>query len=327
VVETVAGRVAAALFLVTFVVACGNPTPTPTAEPSVAPTPTARALATPTSLVTVTHTVVSDPMVVPTPELPPSTPIAAISLWSAPQVPFAGEPVSLAIDAYLTDSAAVVQVASATVDFRDGSTGTTTGSCIAEATIDHDYRDGTYQPTVTAVTTCGSATTADRRDATMSIRVLPAAPSVSATWPTCSTFQLHMTGENVGAALGNDDARISLQNTSPVSCTLDGYPSVQLVASDGRLLPTTARSATGGSYMFPPVIPHRVALAPGGYASFLLGYAEGNEPNFVGCPTPAWVRVILPGTHEYGTAALAMGTCGGRVDVSPVVPGPNGFTY
>jgi hypothetical protein len=317
-------RPAAAAFLLAAIVgACG--TPTPTARPSVRPTPTAVASA--------THTAATDPMMPPTPEPTSSTPTAAISLGSAPEVPFAGDLVTLTIDAYLALTDSSIEVASATVDFGDGSTGTTTGSCAADATIDHAYTDGDYQPTVIAVSTCGLATTADLSHASTPIHVLPAASLVSATWPTCSTFQLHLTGESFGTMMGNGRASITLQNISRAGCKLQGYPGVQLVAPDGRLLPTTVQQATGGAYTFPPVVPHRVALGPGGFASFDLSYAgnpsgaAADEPYAVACPSSAWVRVILPGTREYGTAAVAMGACGGDVGVSPVVPGPNGFSF
>jgi hypothetical protein len=248
-------------------------------------------------------------------------------------VPFAGDTVTLTIDAYLGSSSAFIQVSSATVDFGDGSTGTTTGSCVAEATIDHDYRDGAYQPTVTAVTTCGLATTADLRYATTSVRVLPAATPETAAWPTCSTYQLRMTGEDFGTLMGNGRAAITLQNISAAGCNLQGYPGAQLVAANGRLMHTTAQQAATGSYTFPPVVPHRVALAPGALASFNLAYAgnpsgaASDEPYSVACPTSARVHVILPGTRGYGTATVALEACGGGLSASPIVPGPNGFTF
>jgi hypothetical protein len=37
--------------------------------------------------------------------------------------------------------------------------------------------------------------------------------------------------------------------------------------------------------------------------------------------------VILPGIDQYGTAALPVGACGGRVEVSPLVPGSTGFSF
>jgi hypothetical protein len=247
-------------------------------------------------------------------------------------VPFAGDPVTLTIDAYL-DGSTGAQIAAATVDFGDGSSGTTTDSCIARPTIEHAYAAGDYQPKVISARACQVATTADLADATTPVHVLPMASPESTTWPTCTIFQLHFTGETQGAAAGSVGVRVTLKNTSAAGCKIEGYPGLQLIAPDGRLLPTSTHQATTGSMTFPPVVPHRVALAPGGFASFDVGYgdnpsgAAANEPYSVACPASSWVRVILPGTHEYGTAALSMGACSGALDVSPIVPGPNGFSF
>lgn len=79
--------------------------------------------------------------------------------------------------------------------------------------------------------------------------------------------------------------------------------------------------------------PHRVALTPGAYASFELGWedipsgAGNSEPYNVACPSSAWVRVILPGSDQFGTAALPMGACGGHVEVSPLLPGSSGLRF
>ena len=319
--ENVARHAAAAFLVAAIVGACGTPAPTPTESPSAGPTPTPAASTTTTAVLST-----------PTPTTSPPTQTAALSLGSTPEVPFAGDTVTLTIDAYL-DGSTTSQIASATVDFGDGSSGTTSDSCTANPTIDHAYSAGDYQPKVISATACEVATAADLTDATTPIYVLPAAPPASATWPTCTTFQLRMTGEFVGAAAGNVEARIVLQNDSAAACKLEGYPSLQLVASDGRFLPTTSKAAPGGAYTFPPVIPHLVALAPEGYASFQVAYAdnpsgpESNEPYSVACPASKWARVILPGTHEYGTAAVAIGACGGDVSVSPIVPGRNGFNF
>ena len=91
--------------------------------------------------------------------------------------------------------------------------------------------------------------------------------------------------------------------------------------------------ATTGDYMFPAVVPHRVAIKPGEIASFMIGYGDNpfgptaNEPYDVACPPADAVRVTLPGTSEFGTAHVAIGACGGGVRVSPIVPGANGLRF
>ena len=117
------------------------------------------------------------------------------------------------------------------------------------------------------------------------------------------------------------------------ACTLVGYPAVVLVGADGQLLPTQATPATSGAYLFPAVVPHHVALAPGDVATFMLGYGDNpsgaglSEPYAVACPVASAVRVILPGTHEFGTAIVSIAPCEGLVQVSPIVPGADRLTF
>jgi hypothetical protein len=313
-------QVAAALFVGAFVIACGTPGPTPTAKPS---------LSTPAIVASASATAA---LPTPTPTVSPPTQTAAISLESSPAVPFAADPLTLTIDAYL-DGSTGAQIAGATVDFGDGSSGTTSDTCTARPTIEHAYTAGDYQPKVISATACEGASATDLANATTPIHVLPVASPASASWPTCTTFQLPFTGETEGAAAGSISVRVALKNASAIGCTIEGYPGLQLIAPDGRLLPTSTHQAATGSMTFPAVVPHRVALAPGGFASFDVGYADNpfgaaaNEPYSVACPASSWVRIILPGTHEYRTAALSMGACSGALDVSPIVPGPNGFSF
>jgi hypothetical protein len=133
--------------------------------------------------------------------------------------------------------------------------------------------------------------------------------------------------------MGNVATVITLRNVGAGACRLEGYPRVILVAATGRLLPTRDGDATTGDYMFPSVVPHPVALAPGGVASFMIGYGDNpfgaatNEPQGVACPPAIELRVILPGTDQFGTARVAVGACGGVVRVSPIVPGPDGLRF
>lgn len=228
-----------------------------------------------------------------------------------------------------------LEVASATVDFGDGSRGTVRAGCRAPMTLEHIYHQaGSYEPTVVNFTTCGTPTRPDLSTASTPnpVRILPAAPAASASWAVCSTYQLHLAGAVIGAAAGTVGVRITLENRSSARCTLLGYPAVVLLTADRRLLPMSSRPAITGGGVFPPVVPHRVALTPGGIASFELSYADNpfgptdNEPYDVACPPSRWLRVILPGSREYGTAEVPMQVCGG-VEVSPIVPGSNGISY
>jgi hypothetical protein len=161
----------------------------------------------------------------------------------------------------------------------------------------------------------------------------PTAPPASDDWPTCTTFQLEMTGSDLGVGLGNAAAIVRLRNVSSHGCTLDGYPGVQLVSRTRVELLTVIRQAVDGAYMFPAVRVQRVALVPGDTASFEIGFSDNpfgggeNLPYDIACPPARWVRVILPGTNQFGTAELAIAPCEGVVDISPIFPGRNRLEF
>jgi hypothetical protein len=285
---------------------------------------------------------------------PPSASVPAATRSSAPITPspvasVPGSPILLdarslfgytdlritfKVDATRTGSAGDTPLpVSATVDFGDGSS-SASSSCDAPATVEHVYsRAGHYRPRVTAASICQPAGAPDLSFAETQLLIFASAPAASADWPTCTTFQVRITGQNLGGAMGTIGDLVRLQNVSSTECQLDGSPGLQLIAADGRLLPTSVISPSDGSMTFPASSPRRVALVPGGMSSFDLDYndnpsgAANNEPYAVACPSARWVRVTLPGTDQYGTAALPMAPCGGVVRVSPLVPGATGFTF
>ena len=315
--------IAAALVIGMTLGACGAPTPSatvgPTPPPSPSPTSTAvRPSASPTTM-SPTPTLAAQPV--------------GVELDAAPSPAFAGDPVTLTVSGFVPDSTSL-RIATATVDFGDGSTGTVSGSCAARVAVGHVYqRGGDYQPTVTALTGCAGSPAANIPFPTTTLHVFPSAPAASARWPVCNTFQLHLAGPWTGAGLGNVATQITLTNVSAQACTLEGYPGVLLVGARGRLLVTHAMPATNGAYLFPAVVPHLVALAPGDVATFMLGYGDNpfgaglSEPYEIACPLTSAVMVILPGTHEFGTAKVSIAPCEGMVQVSPIVPGADRLTF
>lgn len=208
-----------------------------------------------------------------------------------------------------------------------------TGACTALLPVSHAYRrGGDFAIKVTAVSGCDPTIPVDLSTATRTIHIYPAAPAAASRWPTCSTYQLHMSGVMRGAAAGSVDVLIRLQNVSATGCTLLGYPGLQLVASTGRLLPTHASRATVAVNLLGPITPHLVALPPHDYASFEVYYGDNpvgpaaTEPYAIACPTSAKVRVVLPATRQFGTAVVQMNACEGAVDVTPLLPGPDGIS-
>jgi hypothetical protein len=317
--------IAVALIIAIAVGACSSPAPTATVpateQSSASPTST---LAMPSASLTVPT---------PAPTAPPSAEPVGVGLDASPSPAFADDPVTLTVSGSVPNSTSI-RIATATVDFGDGSRATVSGSCAALVATVHAYQaGGDYQPTVTALTACAGSPPADLVSTTTTLHVFPSAPAASSSWPVCSTFQLHLAGGWSGAGLGNVATQITLTNVSGRACTLSGYPGVALIGAGGQLLVTHASPATTGAYMFPAVAPHRVALAPGGIATFMLAYGDNpsgpglTEPYDVACPVTSAVRVILPGTHEFGTADVSIAPCEGLVDVSPIVPGTDRLTF
>jgi hypothetical protein len=303
------------LLAVAFI-AFGCASPIPTASAPTPPNASAAPTAIPTA--TTTPTLTSHP----------------VDLDVSQSPVFAGDRVGLTVTGMLALGPTSLFISGATVDFGDGTSGTATGSCTTKAQVDHAYqKGGDFEPKVTAVAVCDPTTVADLSGTSARVHVFPAAPAASANWPVCTTFQLRLAGPWSGAGLGNVAVRITLRNVSAHGCTLQGYPDLMLVGRNGTLLPTHVRRATTGAYMFPGIVPHTVALAPGGVASFMIGYGDNpsgpavNEPYEVACPPSIAVRVVLPGTTQFGTAKVPMGVCGGVVDVSPIVPGAAGLQF
>jgi hypothetical protein len=263
---------------------------------------------------------------------------AVVYLRSSEPVPFTGDTVTLMVQAAArSGSPQWIRLAAATVALGDGTTATVTGPCAGGSLpppssgvlIRHVYHQaGTKAPMVAAVTLCGKAGAPrpDLAGASASLRVLPAAQRASASWPPCAPNQLTITATAAGAGLGHVGELFTLRNTSSGSCQLYGYPDVQLLASSGRRLPTTVMRAVTGAYLFPAVVPHRVALQPGAVASFDLQYGDNPvglaaDPDAPACPATAHVEVTVPNAGGHNLVRASMAPCGGQLLVSPVVPG------
>jgi hypothetical protein len=264
---------------------------------------------------------------------------AVVNLQSSAQVPFTGDTVMLRVQAAAgAGSPQWLRLATATVALGDGSASTVIGKCAgtslpppsAGLLVRHVYRHGgVVMPSVTAATVCGhgAVTGAGLAGASLSLRVLPAASAVSASWPQCRQDQLTTTAIGEGAGLGHVGVLFTLRNTSSASCRLEGFPGLQLLDSKGHALPTTVVRAISGAYLFPAVVPHPVALAPGAVGSFDLQYydspvgAAANQPYATACPAATRVEVTVPNSTGHSLVPASMAPCEGQVLVSPVVPG------
>jgi Protein of unknown function (DUF4232) len=194
--------------------------------------------------------------------------------------------------------------------------------------IRHAYqRAGQFTATVTSARICGRAGRPDLTGVSSAMRVLPTAPPASASWPQCRQDEVRVAARGTGAGLGHVGVLFTLRNVSRADCRILGYAGLRLISRAGRRLPTAVHHATSGTYLFPPVAPHWVALRPGAFAAFELEYgdnpvgAQASEPYARACPAASRVGVTLPGARGSSVAPAAMAPCGGAVWISPVIPG------
>lgn len=94
----------------------------------------------------------------------------------------------------------------------------------------------------------------------------------------CQTQQLQLAFDKSGAAMNNDSAQFALANQSQQSCTLSGYPALQFL--DAQFQPVQERvSQVTAGFMYPPQVPHRFVLQPGGKAYFVIAWGNGYGTN------------------------------------------------
>jgi hypothetical protein len=260
-----------------------------------------------------------------------------ISLSASAPVPFTGDVVGLTVQASATTGTpSWLRLASVTISFGDGTAGSARQACAGRhpapaakgLTVDHAYsRTGVFTTRVTSATICGQAGQPNLAYVIQAVQVLPSAPAASASWPRCTRDEVQISDSGTGAGLGHVGVLFTLHNASAVSCRLFGYAGLGLLGPGGQPLPTTVNRAASGTYLFPAVVPHAVALAPGGYASFDLEYednpwgAQASEPYAQACPAASHTEVTLPNAYDFSVVPAAMAPCGGEVWISPVIPG------
>lgn len=262
---------------------------------------------------------------------------ATLYLQTSEQVPFTGDRVTLTAQASAHPGfVGLLRLASVTVSFGDGTSTTVTQRCSGgdqapaakRLTLIHSYRlAGLFTAEVTSASICGKTGSPGLNGVSAAVRVLPAASAASASWPRCSAGDVRIADHGTGAGLGHVGVLFTVRNISAAGCNLLGYPGLRLLATGGKPLPTTVHDAAAGTYLFPAVAPHRVALQPGGYAAFELEYgdnptgSQANEPQATACPAASQARVTLPGASAGSVIPASMAPCGGDVWVSPVIPG------
>jgi Protein of unknown function (DUF4232) len=171
----------------------------------------------------------------------------------------------------------------------------------------------TTRPTTT--TTTGPTTTTSRPTTTT---------TTTATTAMCQSSQLSVSPQQGSGAAGTIEMTVVFTNRGASTCSLFGYPGMQLLDASGGNLPTNV--VRGGGPIFPVAAanqpPKTVLIASGASASFGLSYSDVPVGNETSCPTSANAEITPPGNTSSVTVALAIAPCGGgTVHVSPVYAG------
>jgi len=136
----------------------------------------------------------------------------------------------------------------------------------------------------------------------------------------CTIALLTFTPVFGGSAAGGSYFRLNVTNTGPITCALDGYPTITFFA------PNAAGGAGSGSAVSLTVshsgpLPRRVTLKPAQSAQFLLVFTEV-PVNGTGCTSVGSVDIQLPNQSESTPVPISFSPCGGAVKVSALsLPG------
>ena len=143
----------------------------------------------------------------------------------------------------------------------------------------------------------------------------------------CSSSQLRVKLGSSEGALGHIGQVVSFVNTSASTCTLDGYPGLQMLDASGSTVHTHLHH--GIAYTVPPVPRRLVVVKPGASASFDLGYDDSTGYGRKQCPTSARVEITPPDAtpitvrwriQPYGGGSVTHLRCG-EITVSAVYAG------
>ncbi len=181
------------------------------------------------------------------------------------------------------------------------------GASCGDATITWDQGDARYTVGLKAGQEPVVARMADSA-------IVAAPPSLAVAG--CRTAQLTVAPEDGDAGASNRAVRYRIHNRSAHSCTLYGYPGIQLLDANRRPLPTHLTWSTI-AYLFTGPPARLVRLTSGGDAFFALGWSHA-PPAPGACPPAPYMLVTPP--NERTSLLLRDGpdSCGGRLTASPV---------
>ncbi len=119
------------------------------------------------------------------------------------------------------------------------------------------------------LSTCGTPSTRTAASALPTPRPDPS-PSVHAT---CRTERLRLALDQDVSELGNAGLQLTFENASRESCTLSGYPALQLLDAQHKQLPMKMARSTSG-YLYQMHDPQVITLQPGKKAYFVISWAN-----------------------------------------------------
>jgi Protein of unknown function (DUF4232) len=140
----------------------------------------------------------------------------------------------------------------------------------------------------------------------------------------CHSNQLRAQLGQANGAAGSVRISATFKNTSRSTCSLEGYPGMQMLNKAGKPIRTSVHRGLTGTA---PV--RVVSLAPGGVARFYMGFAAATGYGNKKCPTSARVQVTAPNDFSSLTVAWHLQPYGGTIQhlecglisVSPVQAG------
>ena len=172
-----------------------------------------------------------------------------------------------------------------------------------------------------------AAALAAQQAATAAENAARAVKAMSAT-NSCTPSQLVVELGPSDAAMGHIGQVVTFTNVSAVTCSLEGYPSMQMFDAAGLAIPT---EVTDGASYTVPAMPARVVFLTGGSeASFDVGYSDATGYGTAVCPNSVQVAITPPDASRsitvswriqpYGGSTIAKLQCG-QIAVSPVYAG------
>ncbi len=151
----------------------------------------------------------------------------------------------------------------------------------------------------------------------------PARPEPSpGAFVTCQTGQLLLVAGQMTSNLGNAGVQLSFENRSRVSCTLSGYPTLQLLDAQQKPVQAKIIRSTAG-YLYSTRPPQMISLHPGQKAYFAVTWGNlgcGKLPPASYASPVSFLWVTPPLNQLSLLVAVHFCAFGNAVSVSPLEP-------